>query len=273
MSPSPQAELGRFFEHLSRSRQAVLLLDYDGTLAPFRIKRDEALPYPGIVPALEKIIGGGHTRVIVISGRDIHDLLPLLDLRPRPEIWGIHGLQRLHLDGTIHEPSLDEQTLEGLSEAERWLTYQQLSDSAERKSAAIAVHWRGLNEVAIEDLRSRVLLGWQLIAAQRDLNLLEFDGGVEIRAREANKGSAVRGILSDLDPDVPVAYLGDDTTDESAFRAIGNRGLTVLVRPEWRHTFARCWLKPPEEVLEFLARWDNSSANSKLRNRAAKAMS
>jgi len=84
---------------------------------------------------------------------------------------------------------------------------------------------------------------------------LQFDGGVEIRAREADKGAAVRNFLREIDRDTPAAYLGDDTTDESAFRALEGRGLSVLVRPEWRPTAAQQWLKPPGELLDFLGLW------------------
>jgi trehalose-6-phosphatase len=55
-----------------------------------------------------------------------------------------------------------------------------------------------------------------------------------------------------------VAFLGDDLSDEAAFRAvrrIGKRGLSVLVRREFRETAAEIWLRPPGELLIFLERW------------------
>jgi len=52
-----------------------------------------------------------------------------------------------------------------------------------------------------------------------------------------------------------VAYLGDDLTDEDAFAAMGNRGLSILVRGEVRRSCARFWLRPPEELLHFLDEW------------------
>ena len=100
-----------------------------------------------------------------------------------------------------------------------------------------------------------MLLGWIHLAQEAGLDLLEFDGGVEIRASAPDKGDAVRSLLSEMSANTPAAYLGDDNTDERAFRAINGRGLSVLVRPQWRQTAARLWLKPPEELLDFLARW------------------
>ena len=92
-------------------------------------------------------------------------------------------------------------------------------------------------------------------AENSGLDVFEFDGGVESRACETDKGDAVRTFLSEISPDTPSAYLGDDTTDESAFRAMQGRGISVLVRPKWRRTSAKLWLKPRDELLDFLGLW------------------
>ncbi|MBZ5663716.1 MAG: trehalose-phosphatase [Acidobacteriia bacterium] len=250
-----QSELTPFLHTVAHASQAVLLLDYDGTLAPFHARRDQAYPYPGAALILQDIIRNGRTRVVVISGRDAPDVLPLLNIHPCPEVWGVHGLQRLRTDGSLEMPHLDERTLDGLSDADRWLGYQQLRHTAEFKAGSIAVHWRGLSEIEVEDLCARVMLGWRPIAQHSGLDLLEFDGGVEIRASHADKGDAVRAFLSEISPDAPAAYLGDDATDESAFRAMEGRGISVLVRPKWRQTAAQLWLQPPDELLDFLGLW------------------
>jgi trehalose 6-phosphate phosphatase len=255
LKPEVKSQLAPFLQTVARSSEAVLLLDYDGTLAPFHTKRDQAYPYPGVVLLLQEIVRNCRTRVIVISGRDAMDIYPLLNLHPRPEVWGSHGLQRMKADGSAEMPRLDERALDGLSDADRWLGYQQLRHMAEFKMAGLAVHWRGLSETGAEDLRSRILLGWRPIAEHSGLDLLEFDGGVEIRARAANKGDAVRMLLSEISPETPVAYLGDDATDESAFTALEGRGISVLVRPTWRRTAAQFWLNPPGELLEFFELW------------------
>ncbi len=255
MRPEVQSELTPFLQTVAHAAQAVLLLDYDGTLAPFKAQRDQAYPYPGVVLLLQEIVRNGRTRVIVISGRDADDVLPLLNIHPHPEVWGVHGLQRLKTDGSMEMPRLDERTLNGLSDADRWLGYQQLRHTAEFKGGSIAVHWRGLRESEAESVRARVLLGWRPIAEYSGLDLLEFDGGVEVRAREADKGDAVRAFLGEISPGAPVAYLGDDNTDESAFEAMQGRGISVLVRPIWRQTAAQFWLKPPDELLDFLGLW------------------
>src|SRR5258707_6837246 len=105
---------------------------------------------------------------------------------------------------------MKHRTRHALSDADRWLGYQQLRHTAEFKTGGIAVHWRGLSESSAEDLRARVLLGWRPIAEHGGLGLLEFDGGGEIRASETDKGDAGRNFLAGIIPDAPAAYLGDD---------------------------------------------------------------
>ena len=53
-NPRP-CSLETFWQLLQKGSQKILLLDYDGTLAPFRQERDKAFPYPGVRKILEKI--------------------------------------------------------------------------------------------------------------------------------------------------------------------------------------------------------------------------
>jgi trehalose-phosphatase len=240
---------------VAQASRSLLLLDYDGTLAPFHTERDQAWPYPGVAALLQEIVRNRRTRVVIISGRDVSDAISLLGIQPRPEFWGLHGLQRQKPDESAEISDLDEGIPEALSAADHWLEYQGLRPAAEFKTGSIAVHWRGLGECEAEAIRGRVLLGWIPIAERFGVDLLEFDGGVEIRPPQADKGDAVRALLREVDPGTPAAYLGDDTTDEPAFQAIDGRGLSVLVRPLWRETAAQLWLQPPEELLDFLTQW------------------
>src|ERR1700689_4396628 len=245
----------QFMKTVAQAERSLLLLDYDGTLAPFRRERDQAFPYPGSTQLLEAIVRSGRTRVVITSGRDTSETVPLLSVAPVPEVWGLHGLQRRRPDGKIETAQIDDRYIDALSDANRWLGCQHLEHAAEFKTGSIAAHWRGLNEPEAEALRERLLAGWQEIAQYSGRDLLEFDGGIEIRTPEGDKGDVVRIVLSEMDADTPAAYLGDDATDEHAFRAISGRGLSVLVRPRWRQTAAELWLKPPGELLDFLAQW------------------
>ena len=107
-----------------------MFLDYDGTLAPFSVDRQRAVPYPGLRDLLQQIIDVGRTRLVIITGRDAHEIDPFLRLRPAPEIWGSHGLQRLLPDGTCDMPEIPDAVSQVLDDAKRWLEYQGLHDLA-----------------------------------------------------------------------------------------------------------------------------------------------
>jgi trehalose 6-phosphate phosphatase len=247
--------LENFLDELAQSRRAALLLDYDGTLAPFRVDRHRAFPYPGVPALLQEIINTGHTRVVLITGRPAQDIVPLLGLEPHPEIWGAYGLQRLRLDGTCEMPPMDENVVQALAAAAQWLNELGFGNLAELKPGSVAVHWRGLEDSVATRIRGTVLLGWLPIADRARLTLQEFEGGVEIKMSGSNKGDAVREFLAELESAIPIAYLGDDLADEDAFHVLQNRGLRILVRPEWRETGADVWLRPPEELVNFLFQW------------------
>jgi trehalose 6-phosphate phosphatase len=255
LNPEAKLQVEMLLRSVAWAPQSLLMLDYDGTLAPFRKDPEQAFPYPGVTPVLQAIVRTGKTRVVIISGRDAEEIIPLLAIEPHPEVWGLHGLQRLKPDGSAELLPLDDRTVQALALAESWLRYQHLEQTAEFKAGSIAVHWRGLSECEAQSVRGRVLLGWMPIARDTSLHLLEFDGGVEIRPPDVDKGDAVRTILNEMNSATPTAYLGDDATDEHAFEAMDGRGLTVLVRPRWRNTVAQVWLRPPDEVLDLLAQW------------------
>ena len=246
-----------FFGKLDGSQTGALILDYDGTLAPFSADRYAAFPYRGVSHALLRVMQDGRTRLAIVSGRPVTELVPLLGIFPVPEIWGLHGLQRLQPDGDCRTYPLSNTDLHILAEAGSWLEYQGLRHLAEFKTASIAVHWRGLPGEDAAVIAEKVHKGWSRLAASSRMAVEDFDGGVEIRPRFRNKAHAVLTIQAELEPGVPLAYLGDDRTDEDAFHALKpcSEAMTILVRPEWRETEAKAWLQPPGQLLEFFDRW------------------
>ena len=64
-----EQSVAALFAALEDARGALLMLDYDGTLAPFRVDPAQARPYPGIAETLDAIMQEGSTRVVVITGR------------------------------------------------------------------------------------------------------------------------------------------------------------------------------------------------------------
>ncbi len=251
----PEFEPQRFFRRVSEAAKRALLLDYDGTLAPFTVERDRATPYPGVREILQTLVDAESTRVILITGRWTKDLIPLLGLKRLPEIWGSHGWEQLRPDGTYEIGKLEETSLKALAEADAWIERAGLAERVEHKPACLAVHWRGLEAGEVKTIRNEVQKKWTLSAWNEELDLHEFDGGVELRIPGRNKGFAVDMVFAEMGGDTAAAYLGDDLTDEDAFGAIKGRGLGVLVRDEFRSTAADLWITPPEELLEFLSNW------------------
>ncbi|PYX25785.1 MAG: trehalose-phosphatase [Acidobacteria bacterium] len=249
-----QISYAAFLDQLRSASTRVLLLDYDGTLAPFTVDRSLALPYPNVAERLMRIMKTG-TRVVLISGRPAREVVSLIGIDPHPEIWGSHSLERLKADGSYEICQIPLQQQAGLSLAAQLLQAVQLDSQTEVKPGSVAVHWRGLTPSEVVEIKTKIRHLWLPLVTEYPLSLLEFDGGLEIRIPGRDKGDAIRAILTETKPDAAVAYLGDDQTDEDAFRALKGRGLTALVRPQSRPTAADIWLQPPQELIEFFDDW------------------
>ena len=253
---TPRISLAAFLERVARAPGRLLMLDYDGTLAPFDVRPERAVPYPEVAAVLDDIVAAGGTRVVIVSGRPADEVPPLLRMASQPEIWGSHGWERLHSDGrrTVERPG--PAAREALDDAGKMIEKVLPSGARlERKLASIALHWRALAAPAAEDLGRSARGKWKPMTQGGELELLPFDGGLELRTVGCNKQYAVKAVLSETPEDHAVAYLGDDITDEDAFRAVKACGVGVLVRPEFRETEADVWLKPPHELVEFMRHW------------------
>ncbi len=257
-----KTDLDLFFESLAKTNDRILMLDYDGTLSPFTPERDKAYPYYGIEEMLNRIIHSGCCRVVIVTGRSINDLLKLIHFSSLPEIWGSHGLEQLTSDGVHCTMSLSSGTNECLKSYEDALRNYNLLKHCEVKASGIAVHWRGCSDSEEKEIISKIDSMFSRIKNE-DILISDFDGGKEIRIRGIDKGYAVDKVLSCQTEPFVSAYLGDDLTDEDAFNKLGDRGLKVLVRNEYRDTFADVWLKPPDELMWFLKKWEKSCSNKK----------
>jgi trehalose-phosphatase len=231
------------------------MLDYDGTLAPFHVDRFAATPYPGVEERLAILSTLSQVRLVLVSGRSARELHDLLPSGIRVEIWGSHGRERLGSGGTYELFALSPVQQAALEQVGLEMSALGFSKTLEAKPTSLAIHWRRFEPAMQERIRSLVQSVFAQIGQPAGLHLLPFDGGLELRSTDRTKGTAVKGILDDEPDGVPVAYLGDDLTDEDAFVAVGNHGYSILVRSEVRASFARFWLRPPEELLAFLDGW------------------
>lgn len=252
-------DITAFLERLGCSEGRLLMLDYDGTLSPYHIERQEAVPYPGVRELLVEAIASADCRTVIVSGRSISDLLPLLGLEKGIEIWGCHGWERLGADGTYTGPDLEADVRAVLDKAAQWATSEGYEGRLEVKAACVALHWRGLDDKTAAALEKTVGDMWREMIDGIDMELHFFNGGIELRPAGMDKGIVVERLLAGNV--TSAAYLGDDMTDEDAFRAISGRGLGILVGPSLRETAADVWLTPPGELVWFLERWIESCGN------------
>jgi trehalose 6-phosphate phosphatase len=216
LTPDAVEKLDGFFKSFLQGASPVLLLDYDGTLAPFRVNRYEARPWAGTRELLTRIQRQGQTRMAVITGRPAGEIGPLLGLDTRLEVWGLHGAERIFPDGRREMEAAPPGAQQKLDELRERLRVNSLGGLFEDKPNAAVMHWRGIppHRAAAIEKRTRQL--FEPLAQIDGLNLLEFEAGLELRVGR-DKGGAVEAILEETGFAGPIAFLGDDLTDESAF--------------------------------------------------------
>lgn len=243
-----------FFNQLSKNEKSTLLLDYDGTLAPFKKNRKKAFIHPKIQKELQELLLCKNTNVIIISGRTIKDLLSLLNFSPLPEIWGCHGLEKRSQNGRYHREKIEPIQKKGLLIAKKMCKEIVPSECYEMKPFSLAVHVRGLSKKKKMNIFHSILPLWEKITDPYKLELISFDEGCEIRVKGKNKGTAVMSIVSKFPKKHVIAYLGDDITDEDAFLALGKKGLKVLVRDK-KNMDVDMRIKTYNGVASFLRQW------------------
>jgi trehalose 6-phosphate phosphatase len=252
-------KLEKFFSSLQSAQAPLLLLDYDGTLADFRIDRFTARPWAGVRELLTAIQSDNRTQLRVITGRPAGEINPLLQLPSPVEVWGLHGAERLYTDGSRELQEAPPEATAKLEELRIILRQDAFGGLFEDKPNAVVMHWRGHSPQRSRHIEQKTRALFEPAAQVKGLSLLPFESGIELRVGR-DKGGAARAIVEQIGPEVPVAFLGDDLTDESAFRSVNrveNPHVTVLVRRALRDTSAEIWLKPPDDLRWFLRQWRN----------------
>ena len=257
-------QVQEFFSRFAHAKSALLLLDYDGTLAPFRVDRFKARPWAGVRELLDRIQDtsgtGLKTRIAFISGRPAAEIGPLLGLKSPVEVWGLHGAERLHADGRRELEEPPSPTREKLNELRVRLRRDSFGGLFEDKPNAVVMHWRGASDLKARQIAEKSRELFEPLSHLQGLKLLEFESGLELRSGR-DKGGAVEAILAGATESTmenPVAFLGDDITDEAAFVAVNANmrpHITALVKRVHRETAATVWLRPPGELRAFLRQW------------------
>jgi trehalose-phosphatase len=214
----------------------------------------EAFPLEGIPECLARISESGHTDLVIISGRvvgEVAELLGSIDVM----IVGSHGWEVREADGSYRPgvPSPKQQRM--LDQAMRDVADRDLEQHAERKVASVAIHTRGLPAERAAEIQETFRRLWEPHADAADMVCRGFAGGVELRSKGVDKGTIMRELLGGYPEDLFAVYVGDDETDEDAFRAIQPGGFGIKVGPPGAPTLAQGRLADCPAVLEFLREW------------------
>ncbi|MFH1501800.1 MAG: trehalose-phosphatase [Candidatus Eisenbacteria bacterium] len=262
-TPSDEASIPRtpdvegipdFWERVRDADDRCLVLDFDGTIAEFEVERMAARPLPGVVDLLIQIRDRTETYLAMMTGRPISELLALMGDLLLP-ISGSQGTEFRMPDGSYqtHLPSDRQEERFRRAEAEaRALT---TAGRLERKIASIGLHTRGVDPAVARREEEAVCRAWSADASEYDLECRAFKGGVELRLLDIDKGTALEALLRDRPADGLCVYVGDDLTDEDAFRALAGRGLSIKVGGPDDPTCALGRLPDPTAVKEFLGTW------------------
>lgn len=243
-------------------KQLAVFLDYDGTLTPIRARPEDAVISDSMREAVQRL--AERVPVCVVSGRDrkvVQELMGLDNLI----VAGSHGFDIWSPDrGSIQrEEGVSFQNLLREVEAKLRAELSNIPGAlVEPKKSSVAVHFR----LVSPEQQSRVQEIVDAILNEHPAELKVTPGKMvfEIQPKlDWNKGKAVLYLLEalglDRDDVVPI-YLGDDITDEDAFRALAGRGISIFVGsaddPETanRTTNADYVLNTIGEVEEFLNR-------------------
>jgi len=245
----------QLWQRVGSAPHRLLLLDYDGTLAPFQVHRERALAPPRTLELLDAIAAQSHCDLAVISGRPLIELESLLGPL-RATLIGEHGWETRHPGGPIEQRPLRPEWIETLDRAQRAALDRGMGGLLERKRTGLVLHTRGVvGDGLARELEDQTWALWQAAADGNAIRVERIDGGVELRLCGCNKGTAVRELVSGAPRDTLPVFVGDDLSDEDAFAAVARPGFGVRVGGGERPTAATAWLPDCAAVTGFLEHW------------------
>ena len=243
-------------------RRPAVFLDYDGVLTPIVERPEDAVMSESMRATVRSL--AQRVPVCVVSGRDrevVQRLMGVDDL----VVAGSHGFDIWSpTAGTIPHAAASgfDELIDTVTRRLRTETEGIPGVQIEPKKASVAVHYR--RAAPADRDRVAAIVRQMLTDHPDELKVTPGKMVYELQPKiDWNKGRAVLHLMDvlglDSDDVVPL-YLGDDITDEDAFRALPERGVGILVaRPDdpevaGRTTAADCALASPEEVEQFLSR-------------------
>lgn len=251
----------------------AVFLDYDGTLTPIVSNPDLALMSEQARDAVRSVAQLFPTAIISGRGREkVQQFVRLAELY----YAGSHGMDIVgpQVEGAPHadlafQPAaqfgpLMDQVYAELSAGVAGIA----GSSIEHNKFCVSAHFRNC---APDDYPAVVDVVDAVAAAHPQLRVTRGRKVLEVRPQvDWDKGTALAHLLQMLglaDPArVFCLYIGDDRTDEDAFKVLAERGLGagILVSSKPKPTEAFWTLRDPTEVAAFLNRlvaWGKTSAN------------
>lgn len=249
--------LPRILAAFQRAHRRTILLDFDGTLSPIVRRPARAALPAGTRRLLRRLARRPGLRVGIVTGRALADIRARC---PIPEAFfianhgyetgGAGGARRRHYPGDA--PAWIRQAERRLREA----LARHAGVRLENKGPVLAVHYRASTPEGAAAARRAVAA----LVRRQSTHFILAEGKrvVEIRPRPVRtKGQAAREALRAAGGGW-AAYFGDDVTDETAFRALAGRALTVYVGPPDRRFSARYRVPDTRAVARVLARFDRA---------------
>lgn len=220
----------------------LLVCDYDGTLTPIVPHPSLAQPDQTTIEVLERLVGAPRTTVAVVSGRKRSDLEAFLPVAGLVLVGG-HGSET---GEAIVLDEEDEALLKTLVSDLEAISASAPGALVEVKKTSVAIHYRQV-EGGGEGVVARVMTG---PARRPGVRVVAGKKVVELSVSRKDKGDAVRHLRRDHPADI-ACFIGDDVTDEDAFRALepGDFGIKVGEG----ETAANLRLVSQAEVVPFLA--------------------
>ncbi|MGI9076434.1 MAG: trehalose-phosphatase [Gemmatimonadaceae bacterium] len=236
----------------------VVMLDVDGTLAPIAQRPSDAEVPPETRRVVSALAVAGGTVIVLVSGRAAAEARRIVGVA---NVWivGNHGYEIIGPDG---ETLIDAEVAAYqplISQAGRKIQ-PRLADVPgvifEDKGWTLTVHYRLADPAIVPKVRAAL----DETVTALGLQLTEGKMVFEVRPpAQINKGTAVLTLgrnLGGLSDEGSLVFIGDDQSDEDAFRALRSRGkAAVTVRvcdEEINPTAAEFCVRNPPEVRAFL---------------------
>lgn len=209
-----------------KSLHRLIILDYDGTLSPFKNKPEEAFPTQDIIDVLNKLCKDKKNEVVISSGRDHKTLEEWLGHLP-VKMSAEHGAFFKENGIWIKKEGQVDWSGEILEILHAFIDKTPRS-KLEIKETALVWHYRKVDDW-LASLREQQLVNALISPCSRlNLQILRGNRIVEIKSPIYTKGSEVKRILLKDKYDFILA-IGDDVTDEDTFRALPRTAHTVKI--------------------------------------------